>query len=76
MSSDYQTEKMASVSEIYDVTWEGKRKEEIYSSQVSPRLIYYRFPVFAGLLMVSLCTYCKHNCPPYRFTENRSQPVS
>lgn len=76
MSSDYQTEKMASVSEIYDVTWEGKRKEEICSSQVSPRLIHYRFPVFAGLLMVSLCTYSKHNCPPYRFTENRSQPVS
>lgn len=42
---------MASVSEMYDVGWEGKTKDKIDSPQVSMRHAF----IFKAVLLFSLC---------------------
>lgn len=67
-------EKMASVSEMYDVGWEGKTKDKIDSPQVSLRHVFIFLKAVGVFLVFVLCKSMGKTChgPRLKF-EHTSQ---
>lgn len=53
---------MASVSEMYDVGWEGKTKDKTDSPQVSLRRVFVLLKVLGVFFVFVLCTGMEESC--------------